>query len=496
MRDRDLTTFVVLRPRLRAAVPGHRRQQGAGRPRPALACRRRPTAAPGADPGPETIGKAKACYAGGAVQIYLNLAGRDPALPGAAGRWAPRLEQIPAPAEESEATVVARIKAAFRALKDPNDWTGDGQPEDWKVIDRVYTKAEARYIPNGAGSDGRHGAPDPHGRRGRLLLPAVPVRRRDARHADRAARRSSASTATCRTCRTCRSNTNMRATFLAGGDADRARRGATTCASIDLAPTAAFLLGIPAPQHSQGVVRRDIIDDGDDYTPVSIIGLNDFHGQLDAGARPRSTRTRPCPSAAPRSSRRCSTRRPPRCPGQTLLLAAGDNVGASPPNSALLEDMPAIDVENAWGLDATSFGNHEFDFGVERILQAPGAGELPVPVDQHRRDGDRPRAGVDADVRGLPRQRRAGRRDRLDRAQHARARQARQHRGPRVPRRGRADPARVGEAARAGRERAGRRHPRGRRRPAPTRSAAAGDAVGRARSSGSSTSCRTRPSTS
>ena len=40
-------------------------------------------------------------------------------------------------------------------------------------------------------------------------------------------------------------------------------------------------------------------------------------------------------------------------PGPGLLLAAGDNVGASPPNSALLEDMPAIDVENAWGLDAT-----------------------------------------------------------------------------------------------------------------------------------------------
>ena len=26
----------------------------------------------------ETIGKAKACWAGGTVQIYLNLAGRDP----------------------------------------------------------------------------------------------------------------------------------------------------------------------------------------------------------------------------------------------------------------------------------------------------------------------------------------------------------------------------------------------------------------------------------
>ena len=53
----------------------------------------------------------------------------------------------------------------------------------------------------------------------------------------------------------------------------------------------------------------------------------------------------------------------------SLLLASGDNVGASPANSGLLEDMPAIDVENAWGLDATSYGNHEFDYGVERLLR-------------------------------------------------------------------------------------------------------------------------------
>ena len=64
-------------------------------------------------------------------------------------------------------------------------------------------------------------------------------------------------------------------------------------------------------------------------------------------------------------------------PGRTLLLAAGDNVGASPPNSALLDDRPAIDVENAWGLDATSYGNHEFDFGVERILQHQERANFP-----------------------------------------------------------------------------------------------------------------------
>ena len=65
-----------LRPRLRAAVPRDRRQQAAGRAGPAVASRRPRTAAPATG---ETIGKAKACWAGGALQIYLNLAGRDPA---------------------------------------------------------------------------------------------------------------------------------------------------------------------------------------------------------------------------------------------------------------------------------------------------------------------------------------------------------------------------------------------------------------------------------
>ena len=64
-------------------------------------------------------------------------------------------------------------------------------------------------------------------------------------------------------------------------------------------------------------------------------------------------------------------------PGPGLLLAAGDNVGASPPNSLLLEDMPTIDVENAWGLDATSYGNHEFDYGVARLRQQQARAKFP-----------------------------------------------------------------------------------------------------------------------
>ena len=64
----------------------------------------------------------------------------------------------------------------------------------------------------------------------------------------------------------------MRATFLAGGKAIE-HGVVSNVRSIDLAPTAAFLLDIPVPQHSQGEVLLDLLDDGHRYTPVPIIGL-------------------------------------------------------------------------------------------------------------------------------------------------------------------------------------------------------------------------------
>ena len=92
LRDKDLTTFVVLRPRLRAAVPRHRREQGAvdlgllQQPQPGN-CRTSTT---------DTIRKAKACYAGGALQVYLNVAGRDPAPPTPPAGQPAAYQQVPA----------------------------------------------------------------------------------------------------------------------------------------------------------------------------------------------------------------------------------------------------------------------------------------------------------------------------------------------------------------------------------------------------------------
>ena len=312
----------------------------------------------------ETIGKAKACFAGGAVQIYLNLAGREPADPDDPNDPNDSvLQQVPA---NQEAAEVARIKAAFLALQDPNDWTGDGQPEGWKVIDRVFTKAEARYIPNGAGQTADMAHPT---RTGDVVAFSYPPYQFDAATPGTLIARSAffGQHGYVPDVQDLDSNTNMRATFLAGGKA--IERGVVDdVRSIDLAPTAAFLLDIPAPQHSQGVVRRDLLEDGRKYKPISIVGLNDFHGQLDPAALTLDGRTLngAAGGAAPLAT--MFDEEAAALPGRTLLLAAGDNVGASPPSSALLQDMPAIDVENAWGLDATSLGNHEFDFGLERLF--------------------------------------------------------------------------------------------------------------------------------
>ena len=313
----------------------------------------------------ETIGKAKACFAGGALQIYLNQAGRDPVDPTGA------LKQVPA---ADAAATVAQIKAAFLALEDPNDWDGDKSPEGWDVIDRVFTKAEARRIPNGGGGTADMSHPT---RTGDLVVFANPPYQFDAATPGTLIALSAffGQHGYVPDTQDLSTNTNMRATFLAGGPAI-AHRTARNVRSIDVAPTAAFLLGVPEPAQAQGVVRRDILKARRKYTPVPIIGLNDFHGQLD----PTTTTIDGQSTVAVGGAAQLATlfdEEADALPDGALLLAAGDNVGASPPVSAKLDDRPAIDVENAWGLDATSLGNHEFDFGVERLLQHIERADFP-----------------------------------------------------------------------------------------------------------------------
>jgi len=310
----------------------------------------------------ETIGKAKACWAGGTVQIYLNLAGREAAGGG--------LTQVPAAAYDA---TVAQIKAAFLALSDPNDWTGDGNPEGWMMIDRVYSKAEARYIPNGPNSTANMAHPT---RTGDVVAFAYPPYQFDAETPGTLVALSSffGQHGYVPDVMNLNANVNMHAAFFAGGTGI-AKGTFSNLRTIDLAPTIAFLLKVPEPQQSQGRILTEVIAGGSSLKPITIVGLNEFHGQLDPTTFSMDGVNATIGGASVLAT--LFNEDKASLPGPALLLAAGDNVGASPANSLLLQDMPAIDVENAWKLDATSYGNHEFDYGLPRLLAQQARANFP-----------------------------------------------------------------------------------------------------------------------
>ncbi|WP_432497013.1 bifunctional metallophosphatase/5'-nucleotidase [Kineococcus gypseus] len=62
----------------------------------------------------------------------------------------------------------------------------------------------------------------------------------------------------------------------------------------------------------------------------------------------------------------------------TITVAAGDLIGASPLLSAAFHDEPTIEAVSALGLDYASVGNHEFDEGSAELLRIQDGGCHPV----------------------------------------------------------------------------------------------------------------------
>ena len=60
----------------------------------------------------------------------------------------------------------------------------------------------------------------------------------------------------------------------------------------------------------------------------------------------------------------------------TVTVAAGDIVGASPLLSAAFHDEPTIEAMNKLGLEATAVGNHEFDEGYKELQRLQRGGCL------------------------------------------------------------------------------------------------------------------------
>ena len=112
--------------------------------------------------------------------------------------------------------------------------------------------------------------------------------------------------------------------------------------------------------------------------PIKVLGINDFHGQLSAS---RNIDGRPVGGAAVLAAYLRAAA--DSVGGRAVIVHAGDQVGASPPNSALLKDEPAITFMNLLGNDhcraapdwshrcnlVGTVGNHEFDEGKAELFR-------------------------------------------------------------------------------------------------------------------------------
>ena len=65
----------------------------------------------------------------------------------------------------------------------------------------------------------------------------------------------------------------------------------------------------------------------------------------------------------------------------SIVVSAGDLIGASPLISALFHDEPTIEAMNLIGLDINGVGNHEFDEGSNELLRMANGGTHPVDGD-------------------------------------------------------------------------------------------------------------------
>jgi 2',3'-cyclic-nucleotide 2'-phosphodiesterase (5'-nucleotidase family) len=134
---------------------------------------------------------------------------------------------------------------------------------------------------------------------------------------------------------------------------------------------------------------------------LQLLGFNDFHGNLQS---PSVSSPRPVGGAAALAGYIKALER--AAPGRTLIVQAGDQLGASPPITSLLHNEPAIEFLNLianpqcrygsamqfydaqhWQREPNhcnvvgTLGNHEFDAGPAEIHRLLGGGNAPGGYD-------------------------------------------------------------------------------------------------------------------
>ena len=295
-----------------------------------------------------TTNLAKACWAGGTAQVYVNLAGRDPGGTVTSANYE---------------NVRNQIIAAFQNLTDP---ANPGK----QVVLKIMKKEELRDVD---GSDSLHPS-----RSGDVVVVLRPPYQFDAATPGQTIAFSQffGQHGYLPDMVDLDHNINMHAVFVASGPGisgpgKRVGHVISGVRAIDLAPTIAFMMGIPGPVNARGKILYDLFTQpySQIYREVSVLYISDFHGQLTPLSQ-TADNVSSSGAANPSFSIGGAAYLKPwfdvyraEARDGVITLAGGDSIGASPPISNFFGDKPTITAENLMGLDADSLGNHEFDRG-------------------------------------------------------------------------------------------------------------------------------------
>jgi len=117
---------------------------------------------------------------------------------------------------------------------------------------------------------------------------------------------------------------------------------------------------------------------------LRILAINDFHGHLQpppGGIRidnPADKAAKITVEAGGAEHMATAVRQLREGHQNTIFVAAGDLIGASPFLSAMFHDEPTVESLDKMGLAVASVGNHEFDEGKDELLRMQNGGCHPV----------------------------------------------------------------------------------------------------------------------
>jgi 5'-nucleotidase len=103
---------------------------------------------------------------------------------------------------------------------------------------------------------------------------------------------------------------------------------------------------------------------------LQILAINDFHGNI-------ATTSGAFGGVGRADFLAANMRAAEADADNSIIVSAGDLIGASPLISALFHDEPTIEAMNLIGLDINGVGNHEFDEGAAELLRMANGGSHP-----------------------------------------------------------------------------------------------------------------------